>query len=459
MPAEVQQILKSSRSASAQSRKSATAVAGEEFVHILKQANKPKSSPPEAESPKPAPAKSAKPRKADKKSEVSPASEEGDRSEEPKSVKSPATDQPAEDTQAVDEAPQENDNPESVDLTDEHHEAAAQDYVAAAQVAVPQQTNPSQNKPTGDDQHEQSTSSQTTTAVVALNGRQISEAIETQEGQPVQKTTPGAVAQGAAAPNSIPQSPVDPAVQAKANPAITLGAPLEVPPDGSNVPSVDQHKAQQANSQPNANPVAGEMAVAQSIATAPDRDQPTAAKTDLTSKLDLVVAPLGDSSAPKLMPAVANAPAAPPPVAPEAQFAQANHAGIVTALRSEIAGSNGTMHIRLDPPELGALQVTVRMRDGIMSAAFETSNDQATKLLSHTLGQLKQVLESQGVTIDKLHVQQSARSDKPSSGEDNSRQQPHQDGGSARQEQQRKEMIRRMWRRLGVGNDPLDLVA
>jgi len=69
------------------------------------------------------------------------------------------------------------------------------------------------------------------------------------------------------------------------------------------------------------------------------------------------------------------------------------------------------------------------------------------------------VLESQGVSIDKLHVQQSARSDKPSTGEESRQQQQHQDGHSARQEQQRKEMLRRMWRKLGVGNDPLDLVA
>ena len=37
------------------------------------------------------------------------------------------------------------------------------------------------------------------------------------------------------------------------------------------------------------------------------------------------------------------------------------------------------MHIRLDPPELGALQVTVHMEDGVMSAMFQTSTDDATR--------------------------------------------------------------------------------
>ena len=29
------------------------------------------------------------------------------------------------------------------------------------------------------------------------------------------------------------------------------------------------------------------------------------------------------------------------------------------------------MRIRLDPPDLGAVQITVRMRDGVMSAEFK----------------------------------------------------------------------------------------
>jgi flagellar hook-length control protein FliK len=115
------------------------------------------------------------------------------------------------------------------------------------------------------------------------------------------------------------------------------------------------------------------------------------------------------------------------------------------------------MQIRLDPPELGALQITVRMLDGVMSASFQTSNDHATQLLSHSLNQLKHGLESQGVSVDKIQVQQSPR-DQQASSDEQSRQQ-HEDDQSARQEQQRKEMLRRMWRRLSIGGDPLDMVA
>jgi flagellar hook-length control protein FliK len=153
------------------------------------------------------------------------------------------------------------------------------------------------------------------------------------------------------------------------------------------------------------------------------------------------------------------APAAPtPPPTSEADFAGANHDRIVSSVRSELIPNGGTMHIRLDPPELGALQVTVRMIDGAMTASFETSTDQATKLLSHSLGQLKTALETQGVSVERLHVQQSPRDQQSSSNSDD-RRQSRQEDASARQEQQRREMLRRMWRRLGMIHDPLDMVA
>ncbi|MCC6424113.1 MAG: flagellar hook-length control protein FliK [Phycisphaerales bacterium] len=318
----------------------------------------------------------------------------------------------------------------------------------AAQAVVPQPVVLKQNEPAKPEQKPQATVSaaaQSDPTTVAALDKQLPQ-----------------VPDNKLAPKEAPPQPVSsPIAQAKNQPALTLGEPVAESSDDSKSSSGEHQKAQQTNPKAgqDANALNAEMAVAQTTPAAAEADHPATSKTDLNAKIDMVIAPLGDSATPKHAQAVTNTPAAPPPVAPEAQFAQDNHPKIITALRSEIAGSNGTMHIRLDPPELGALQVTVRMRDGIMSASFETSNDEATKLLSHSLTQLKQVLESQGVSIDKLHVQQSARSDKNATGDEHQNQQNHQQGHSSQQEQQRKEMIRRMWRRLGVGNDPLDLVA
>ena len=79
----------------------------------------------------------------------------------------------------------------------------------------------------------------------------------------------------------------------------------------------------------------------------------------------------------------------PTPMPAETEFAANNHDRIVTAMRSQLLPNGGTMHLRLDPPQLGELQVTIRMIDGVVSAAFETASGEAAKLLSHSLGQLK----------------------------------------------------------------------
>ena len=149
-----------------------------------------------------------------------------------------------------------------------------------------------------------------------------------------------------------------------------------------------------------------------------------------------------------------------PPLPPEVEFGDANHDRMVTSVNSQLMPNGGTMHMRLDPPELGVLQITVKMVNGVMTASFETSSSEATKLLSHSLGQLKASLESQGVSVEKLQVQESPKNQQNASSEDGRQQQSSQpDDQSARQEQQRRELLKRMWRRLGIGNDPLDMVA
>jgi flagellar hook-length control protein FliK len=146
---------------------------------------------------------------------------------------------------------------------------------------------------------------------------------------------------------------------------------------------------------------------------------------------------------------------------PVAQFAEANQPSIVSTIHGSLLPNGGTMNITLNPPDLGAMQITVRMESGVMSASFQTSNDQATRLLTHTLGQLKDALETQGVSVGRLHVQQSSNSENPSGKGNDSESggQQSSDGRSAQQEQQRRETLRRMWRRIRGDNDPLDLVA
>jgi flagellar hook-length control protein FliK len=160
--------------------------------------------------------------------------------------------------------------------------------------------------------------------------------------------------------------------------------------------------------------------------------------------------------------------AATPPTNPQAPlpaeqvFMADNHGKIVDTIGGQLVPGGGTMRLTLDPPQLGALRITVQMHEGVMNASFETSNDQATRMLGHSLTDLKAALETQGISVGKLEVRQSSTDSGSRDGD--SRQSPTgeaapQQEEQARQERQRKEMLQRMWERVSIGSDDLDMVA
>jgi len=143
-------------------------------------------------------------------------------------------------------------------------------------------------------------------------------------------------------------------------------------------------------------------------------------------------------------------------------FSSSNNPQIVTGISGQLMPSGGTMHLRLAPPELGDLQITVHVRDGFVAAQFETSSDQATRLLSHSLGQLKSDLEAAGVSVERLQVSQTPRNNQQQNtgSNNNSSNKDQQDlpgDESSKRQQQRRELLERMWRK--VNGDPLDMVA
>jgi flagellar hook-length control protein FliK len=146
---------------------------------------------------------------------------------------------------------------------------------------------------------------------------------------------------------------------------------------------------------------------------------------------------------------------------PETRFAADNHEKIVSGVRGELLPNGGTMKLRLDPPELGTLQVSLHLRDGVVTAAFQTANDDAARMLSHTLGDLRATLEAHGIAVDKLHVQQSPRDEggDPSTSDDAGRNsQTFEQQQESRREQQRRDAVQRIWDKL-AGIAPIDLVA
>jgi flagellar hook-length control protein FliK len=62
------------------------------------------------------------------------------------------------------------------------------------------------------------------------------------------------------------------------------------------------------------------------------------------------------------------------------------------------------MQLRLQPAELGNVQIDVTMRDGMLSARLEAQSPGTHQLLVDNLPQLKESLAQQGVQVDRLEV-------------------------------------------------------
>lgn len=108
-----------------------------------------------------------------------------------------------------------------------------------------------------------------------------------------------------------------------------------------------------------------------------------------------LLAPLSEARA--VAPAAAPAPpAAPPP--PAAQ--------VVTVLEPLLAGPDGayTISLQLYPEELGAVQVEVSLRGGEISLALHAADDRAQEALRAALPDLREQLESTGLTATDVSV-------------------------------------------------------
>jgi flagellar hook-length control protein FliK len=77
---------------------------------------------------------------------------------------------------------------------------------------------------------------------------------------------------------------------------------------------------------------------------------------------------------------------------------------VILGLRTKVDASHTKAEISLNPPNLGTLHVSVSLQNGSVTAQFQSSSDVVRELLKGNMEKLKSVLESQGVTVDKLAV-------------------------------------------------------
>jgi flagellar hook-length control protein FliK len=77
---------------------------------------------------------------------------------------------------------------------------------------------------------------------------------------------------------------------------------------------------------------------------------------------------------------------------------------IVLGLKGKLDARTGKAEIRLDPPNLGTMKVSVTLESGILSAEFQSPSPVVRDLLQGNLEKLKTVLQGQGVAVDRLVV-------------------------------------------------------
>jgi flagellar hook-length control protein FliK len=71
-----------------------------------------------------------------------------------------------------------------------------------------------------------------------------------------------------------------------------------------------------------------------------------------------------------------------------------------------VAAQNGrTLRIRLHPPELGALQIEVSLRDGVVTARLEVQTAGAQQTILDSMSHLRDALAQHGTGVERIDVQ------------------------------------------------------
>lgn len=102
---------------------------------------------------------------------------------------------------------------------------------------------------------------------------------------------------------------------------------------------------------------------------------------------------------------------------------QGNVDRVARGLRTAVNQGGGTVTLRLNPPELGLVRIQMEVQDGVVSAKFTTEHESVRHLLNQQMGQLREALQRQGLSIDRLDVQTQATPSTNGSGQASNQQQ------------------------------------
>ncbi|MCJ9710710.1 flagellar hook-length control protein FliK, partial [Bordetella hinzii] len=76
----------------------------------------------------------------------------------------------------------------------------------------------------------------------------------------------------------------------------------------------------------------------------------------------------------------------------------------VVTFSQNLAQGSHTAELRLDPPDLGPLRVTLSLNDGVASASFVSAHAAVRQAVESALPQLQQALSQAGISLGQAHV-------------------------------------------------------
>ena len=137
---------------------------------------------------------------------------------------------------------------------------------------------------------------------------------------------------------------------------------------------------------------------------------------------------------------------------------------VARAFETAEARGGGPIEIRLSPPELGAMQLKLEVREGILTASIETETQAARNALLDNLPALRERLAEQEIRVEKfdVDVRQEGRDQQPETDRDsNSKKTRDQEENNRGQGQNGQESADQPIRRSSIdfGDGAINLVA
>ena len=164
---------------------------------------------------------------------------------------------------------------------------------------------------------------------------------------------------------------------------------------------------------------------------------PAAAASDLSGGAAVTLNPL---TAPGPATPAADAASTTATAAPNPEAADPlNAARLSRGLDSALNQRNGSVTLRLTPPELGTVRIELQVQGTSVAAQFHAETDRGMTLLTQQLAQLRSSLEAQGLTVERVGVQamttpssQGSNLNQNSDGNASDQQRAGQDAGDGR---------------------------